>query len=544
MSKFKNFSNKSVSNYAKHKNEVVTNFMGGNSYTINPLDTLRIVAASSIFGEPSYYRDGFNANATIKNHSTFLEYSIFKMFDTKKTLTLFTKVIDASLDFDFKATLELAVRLRSEFNMRLNPSVIFMRASIHPNRVNFTNEYGSLFRELGNKIIRRPDDIQSQFEYYMFINGTKNKLPNVVKRTWSDVLSNLNAYKLHKYKSKSMIDLIRISHAGSPLIKELLDTGNVKVADEDQTWETLKSQGKSWEEIYDTIRIPHMALLRNLRNIFTEINDSTLAKEILEALKSGVKFGKQFPFRYYTAFQVINVGADVNHKTLILDTLEECLDIAIDNFPKLKGKTICLSDNSGSAWGSFNSKYGSVKVAEIANLSSIITALQSDEGEVGVFGDRLDIRGVSKRNGILTQLKETSARGVAQGGGTENGIWLFFDQAIKNREKYDNIFIYSDMQAGHGGLYGTDSSAYSKYAYKGDSRYIDVLKLAEEYRRVVNPKVNLFSVQVAGYNNSVLPENLYRGSILGGWTGNESQYASELIEIWDDVENRKETLSQ
>ena len=36
----------------------VTNFMGGISYTLNPLDTLKLVTASSIFGEPAYYRDG------------------------------------------------------------------------------------------------------------------------------------------------------------------------------------------------------------------------------------------------------------------------------------------------------------------------------------------------------------------------------------------------------------------------------------------------------------------------------------------------------
>ena len=34
--------------------EIVTNFMGGDSYKVNPLDTLKLIAASSIFGEPSY----------------------------------------------------------------------------------------------------------------------------------------------------------------------------------------------------------------------------------------------------------------------------------------------------------------------------------------------------------------------------------------------------------------------------------------------------------------------------------------------------------
>ena len=38
--------------------EIVTNFMGGDSYKLTPLTSLRMIAASSIFGEPSYYRNG------------------------------------------------------------------------------------------------------------------------------------------------------------------------------------------------------------------------------------------------------------------------------------------------------------------------------------------------------------------------------------------------------------------------------------------------------------------------------------------------------
>ena len=128
-----------------------------------------------------------------------------------------------------------------------------------------------------------------------------------------------------------------------------------------------------------------MALLRNLNGIFTEIEDIEIAKKVCEQLKSGVLYGKQFPFRYYSAFNAIGNG--VHHLQLLKDTLQECLDISVANFPKLNGKTICLSDNSGSAWGALNSEYGTVKVAEIANLSSIITDLQSDEGYLGLFGD-------------------------------------------------------------------------------------------------------------------------------------------------------------
>ena len=104
------------------------------------------------------------------------------------------------------------------------------------------------------------------------------------------------------------------------------------------------------------------------------------------------------------------------------DTLEACMDESLKNMPKLKGKTMVLSDNSGSAWGTFNSEYGTVTVAEIGNLSAVITAMLSDEGYVGVFGDRLEVVPISHRNGILSQMKEVTRVGKTVGGGTENGI--------------------------------------------------------------------------------------------------------------------------
>ena len=60
--------------------------------------------------------------------------------------------------------------------------------------------------------------------------------------------------------------------------------------------------------------------------------------------------------------------------------------------------------------------------------------------------------------------------------------------------------------------------------------------MAQEYRDKVNPKVNLFTVQVGGYNNSVLPEALYRGAILAGWTGKEPVFAKAIIDAWDSQE--------
>lgn len=535
MSKLSSYATKEKAEHNKYEGQRVENFMGGDSYLLTPLATLKMVACSSIFGEPSYYRP-----SKISGKGSYLKESIFGSLyeEAESTEDVFTKAIDASLDYDFKGTLEFAKELRQEYYMRLNPAVIFVRASVHSKRAEFNVEYKDYMKQIGLGLINRPDDITNQFEYYMFLKGTKNNLPSLLKRTWAKSLSGTSRYQLNKYKSKSLIDICRIAHPQSVKyskdIDELLKTGELVMPEGDKTWEQLRSEKKTWKEIMGILKMPHMALLRNLRGIFSEVKDLEFAKETLQQLKNGVKTGKQFPYRYYSALKAIE-SADVNHKGLIMDTLEECMDIAVENFPKLKGKTICLSDNSGSAHGSFSSEYGSVTVSDIANLSSIMTSMNSDEGEVGIFGDELAVMPTSKRNGMLSQLKEANRKGDNIGQATENGIWIFFRDAIKEKKVYDNIFIYSDMQAGHGGLYGTATGKreYQEYSLSG---YVDVLKLVQEYRKKVNPKVNLFSVQVAGYDNSVLPENYYRTAILEGWTGKEALYAEKYIKTWNSVD--------
>ena len=525
--------------------KAVGNFMGGISYRWNALDTLKMVTASSIFGEPAYYRDGHHSEMKIKDglmreDPLFAEYvvSALKKFDGLKTSEVMEKAIDEALDCDFRATLEWAVTLRKEYYMRLNPQVILVRAAIHPKRQAFTEENPGFFGEIEKQVMLRADEPASQLLYYLFHNGSKQHLPSILKRSWARRIEEMSRYDIRKYHNAGagLINTVRICHAKGELIDELMKTGTVAVEDGEKTWEILRSDGASWEEILDTVQIGHMALLRNLRGIFTEISDLDRTKAILEKLKAGVPGGKQFPFRYYSAYQAVKDDNRVQHKQMILDTLEECIDISCDNMPKLKGRTVCLSDNSGSAWGAITSEYGTVTVAVIDNLSSVITAYNSEEGTVGKFGDKLIPYDISKRNGILKQAEEISSqRDRDVGGATECGIWLFFDQAIKNKDVYDHIFIYSDMQAGHGNLYGTSEELkrYDAAGYSCRTSYINVPKLISAYRKTVNPKVNVFSVQTAGYNNVVIPENGYRTALLYGWTGKELLYADTINKFWD-----------
>lgn len=534
--------------------ETVTNFMGGTNYKLNPLDTLKMIAASSIFGEPSYYRTNVADCKYCISIRTIDAIGIDVLFyDTingKSTTQIFTEAIDAALDYDFEETLKLAVDLRKNYYMRLNPQVIMVRAAIHPKRKEWSNKHPGRFNVYQSLVMSRADEPASQLAYYLFINhGRKSNIPSILKRSIADKLSSFDAYQINKYKNAEigMINAVRLTHANSKVLDELMKTGNVTVKQSEETWEQKRSAGMSWVDILATTNMGHMALLRNIRNVFKDIDDMRLCTAYMEDLKDGVLKGKQFPFRYKSAYDVVKTS-DVHHKQYILDKLEECIDISIANLPKLKGKTMCLSDNSGSAWGTFNTEYGSVKIAEIDNLSSVIAAACSDEGYVGKFGDTLKVYPISKRNGILSQTNEINKNGMRDvGGATEGGIWHFFRDAIANKTWYDNIFIFSDQQAGTGGLYGTiiDQHQYmQQYGCKDGSGYCNVYKMICDYRKFVNPKVNVFSIQTAGYNNLVIPTMSYRCAMLTGWTGKEILYAAEYIKQWDDIESRNTNKHQ
>ena len=535
-------------NEARQSDKIVKNFMNGDSYTCDPLTTLKLVTASSIYGEPSYYRNsGMKGTDGVYHQDALVnKYSVFPLWMKGKTTTqIMEKSIDEALSYDFEATLNWAVTLRNDFYMRLNPQVIMVRASQHPSRKDFTEKNPGKFDEINQKVMLRADDPLSQLSYYIFKNGGKANMPSILKRSIATKLSKLTPYEVAKYKNADMgiQNAVFLTHAFSAPIDELVKTSTVAVDESQKTWENLRSEGKSWKEIFNTINMGHMALLRNLRGVFTEIDDLDFCKKYLDRLKKGVEKGKQFPFRYWSAYQAVSSNNDVHHKSVILDALEECIDISMNNLPEIKGKTAVLSDNSGSAWGAIPSEYGTVKVAEIDNLSATIMACRSDEGVIIPFGDRIIPIPASKRNGILSQVKEVNKQGHNVGAGTECGVWTFLDDAITNNVWYDNIIIFSDMQAGHGDLYGYDDNIRKKgFALTkkrwGSTDYINVMDLINAYRNKVNPKVNVMCVQTAGYNNVVVPENIYRGVISYGWTGKEAILLDKVTKIWDETENQ------
>lgn len=605
-----------------------TNFMNGVSFKLGALQTLQIVMSSMISGEAQYYRPSKertdkksivlttdksachinNKAVTFKKH--FLLEELYESDNPENTEAYMSKIVNNALDEDFEGTVNFINTLRNDYMMRLNPQILLVSALLHKKRQQFNKSNPGAMRKAISDAGVLPTDWCKQFELLKLSGQTP---PSIWKREISKKLEQISRYHALKYinggktgkninkfdSSKalaSLVDLVRITHPkgqeGS-VVQEIVKTGKVtSTKDTEETWERLRSDKKSWSQIVSQIRIPHMALLRNLRNIVQEYSQSNEDKSseisrIGNQLVAGVEGGKQFPFRYFSAYKAMkdetsekigfptrgsrrkvfkgygkdNQSMDTHivkdtvmnprYVEIIEEALEKCLRKSLNTIPRLKGRVDSLTDNSGSAHGAFVSEYGSMKISEISNLSAILTAMRATKGgSVWVFGDTLKEFCVDPKGSILEQLNQVNTIGQRIGGGSETGIWLFWEKMLNKKKHLDNVFIYSDQQAGYGGLYAESKNLErmrkfecvmndNKTKLYNGTLYVDVLYLVTQYRTIVNPKMNMFSVQVAGYDNTVLPDLLYRGAILSGWTGKEALMAYHMIKHWDAVETRE-----
>lgn len=524
------------------------NHMNGVSYDIkNPIVQLRIVASSCFFGEPMYYHEDSSENTTLRNKTVNYDDKQGQYLD--KTLgqgislpayrhyspaKLIETAIDEALAFDAEATLKEAVRLRNEENIRTTPQVIMVRAANHE-KVRGTG----LISQYSSQIMKRTDEAAVQLAYQIQVFG--KPIPNSLKKSWKKFLEQRTEYDLAKYRMESRrfktVDVVNLVKAHSSEI-DLLMKGQLKLSEED-TWEALISkEGSSketWTKAIDLMG--HMALLRNLRNLHQNSVEPAL---YIDKLVNTAKGGKQLPFRYYSAYQQLkSTGVSGN----VLDAVEKCLEISMGQLPAFKGKVMSLCDNSGSAQRTTTSSMGTVKVSDIANLTAVLTGRVADDGYIGVFGDKLSVQPVRKTDSVFEQVSKADQIGQNIGGGTENGIWLFFDKAIKEQEHWDHIFVYSDMQAGHGGLYGMDQKQYKDYKWN-NSQYIDVAKLIKTYRERVNPNVKVYLVQVAGYKDVLVPEYYDKTYILGGWGDGLLKFAHYLSKVNEPVLDNTDKIEQ
>jgi hypothetical protein len=508
-------------NIVKTKDRVI-NYMGAPSYKQSPAEEL-VFAVVSTFLEDSYYESSDNRLERIE--------------------ALVSEI--AKRDPVFVA--KLAIVTRREFHLRSAFHVL----------VGLLAKYHKGTRLVQNVIaegVERPDDI---YEILAFVG---KPIPNQVKKGIAAAYQKFDAYQLAKYRGTKgayqLHDVFNLVHPKpneniESLYKDVVE-GNLKST---TTWESRLSAGEDhttvWTDMIASNSLGYMALLRNVRNIIAYTDIATVEKAAaIIADPKRVKASKQLPFRFLSAFKAIepvqpkkkhtektvrfesdqdtdaaNAPLSEDKVAIIRDALHSALRVSLENVPVLPGKTIILSDNSGSMRGdaggaSLVSRMSRRTSANIANLFAVLYWMRAENTFVGVFGDDLLQPVLDRSKDIFHNYEIIDKAGSLAGPSTEAGLYTMFTRLVEERTPADRIIIFSDCQV------GTGAKWFDHSGHRGD----DFNALYETYRKI-NPNVQTYSVDLKGYGTTLFAGNIVT---ITGW--------SEKIFSLMDLNERKEGM--
>jgi 60 kDa SS-A/Ro ribonucleoprotein len=173
-------------------------------------------------------------------------------------------------------------------------------------------------------------------------------------------------------------------------------------------------------------------------------DDETMVKLIANRLASAeaVKRARVFPYQLLAAFKA--AGGDVPN--LIRDALQDAMEVATENVPRIDGKVYVLPDVSGSmsspVTGHRAGATTTVRCIDVAALVAASILRQNPQAEVVPFStDVVDVR-LNNRDSVMSNAEKLAAVG---GGGTNCSAplaWL-----NKKQAKGDLVVFVSDNES-------------------------------------------------------------------------------------------------
>lgn len=476
--------------------------------------------------------------------TTFLQKSYY---ESENDIT--RRIKNAANKVEPKFVAKLALYLRRDANMR---SVTHLLSGELASRLGGT-EYGTRFY---TKVAQRPDDMSEILAYYFSKGNTK--LASAMKRGFRAKIESMDPYLIDKYKMNhkqiSLVDLMNLTHpspnqGNAEAFNRLINGKSLdglyasKIFEKEMT-KAGKIAKETGRDVKDTKReaitsvidnvqgMPMMNLVRNLRNILELAPDKVddAVKQLTNRDK--VLKSKLLPFRFVSAYtEIEKVGTASSYgtkikfesdaipnmqdvKTKILKGLEKALEYSVDNIPALEGNTAVLIDHSGSVRGdgggaSKVSAFSKTTTAMIGNLFGSMLTWSQRNCYVGLFGDRLISVPVDRTKGLLEFNKDSFAKGASCGGGTENGLYIFLNDAINNKTRIDNLVIFSDMVIGNGGSGGWDASSRA-----GLGTFQTLFKKFKQ----VNPQCNTVCVNMRATGGKTVFDKSLNVLQVAGWS--------------------------
>lgn len=456
--------------------DVTLNKEGGIAFRPEAKVELMLRTVSSLISEGGFYESGEGLDGDLRN--------------TIRSV--------AAKDPEF--ILKLALYARKQMYLRTVPMVLMGEyAMLKGKTVSNSRRYVS-------ETISRADELTELAAYY-FANANpelKGKLPHVLKHGIADAFNKFNAYQFAKYNREGELTLRDVMFLTHPKPKNEEQAAIFKaIADQTleppETWEVLISTKGSTRENWEAIvpKMGYMALLRNLRNLIAKkVDMAPVIRKLTDPIE--VAKSKQFPYRFYSAYKEID---RVPGSTKVLDAISVAADLSVVNVPVFEGRTFVTCDISGSMSTTVSDR-SKMTLKDAGCLFGAIVNSKSADSVVSVFAtDHIPVN-ISRRDSLISNT-EKLLRQDTNGCGTN--AYKVMDWLIDNKVFVDRIILFSDMQCYNStrGNIRSDSNVYSGFI---------------DYRKKVNPKVFMYSFDLASYATTQIPKDTPRVFIGGGFS--------------------------
>ena len=517
-----------------------TNKMGSAAYKLDPKEEL-VSTVLTTFVQKSYYEK------------------------EKEIMKRFRKAAEAC---DPLFVAKTALYTRGPANMRSSSHVL--AAELAPRLSGL--DWGSRFY---NKIVFRTDDMSEILSYYENIMKGKG-VPNAMRKGFRRYIEGMDPYLIDKYKMLgrdiSLIDLVNRMHpiptqsnseAFKLLMKEggkgldklygskILEKEMSKAGTAPKTAQKTVAEAKE-EAIKDVLSnvkgMPVFNLLRNLRNIILYSPTSVNAACNQLVIPEKIYKSRLLPFRFLSAhIEISKMRYDLKEgesskimfedetesrvatreeftklKAQVLAHLEKAIELSCHNIPELEGRAAILIDHSGSMRGdgggdSLVSALSRTTSSDIANIFASMLLSKQPSVYVGLFGDTLRQFKVDRSKGILAMARAMHAEGRACGGGTEQGVYDFFEELVKSRTPVDYVIVFSDM------VIGEKNSWYGTRGARRPGAFQDIFK---QFRKLY-PATKVVSVDIRQTSGTTVFNKNFGVTQVAGWSSKIFDVISE-----------------
>lgn len=436
---------------------------------------------------------------------------------------------------------KLAVFARKKMNLRTAPVVLTVLLASKHNGDNFV-------RRVVRNVVNRADEIPEMLAAYKKFQPDNFKIVDASSgqkglRSLSkqmvfglqDAFLKFDEYQLRKYYGGSnefnMRDALRLvrpkpdSDERAELWTRLRQGKDaLKVAQTIETQMADAARGavdeqskaaakrESLEQAIASKKIGYMATLRNLKNYIEAGISAKHVKMVCDFLTNtkAVANSKQFPYRFYTAYQMLSDSCGGKpYVADFLDAVERAAILSIDNLIDATGRSWHIGiDVSGSMGAQLSSK-SVMSYRQVALVLGSLAVHVNSNSTASVFATTHRDITIPKR-GMFEGIINNRIGNYHIGYGTNGHLVL--ESLLRKKAHHDDIILFSDMQF-WARSYGTSG----------------FYRLWDKYRSQVNADATLYLVDLTGYGRSPVSFNKSKNSFeIAGWS-------SEIFKIINDA---------